>query len=109
MNEPAARPEQLDFPSYVNDGLDAAVAMLLLSRRIHVEDLAPIGQGLASVVFSGEAVEHGLSALTRLAALTPPGRTRDAGERGEAKGKFLSESSFWQALKDFAIPPMKRK
>lgn len=95
--------------AYVAEGLDAVLAMLLLSRRVHVESLSLIEPDLARVELSGEAVEQGLAAVAEVLTLAPQIYKRTRAKNADAvedpaKGASTA-GSLWQALKDFALPP----
>ena len=96
----------------VAEGLDAVLAMLLLAKRVHVESLSLIEPDLARVELSGEAIEQGLASLAEVMTLTPQAHKRtktkqkDADDEEESAKAGPSTSTFWQALKDFALPPV---
>lgn len=99
-------PEYAPFdPSMLLDqGLDTLLAVLLLSKRLHVEDFSLAGSRHAKIEVSGEAIEYGLASLVQILTLMPPdGGGRERSEQQET----AAGTSFWQSLKDFVLPPIK--
>ena len=102
--------EQSDEQSYEStgvmpEGLDAMLAMLLLAKRLHIEDLSLSGSDRAKVELSGEAIVQGLSTVAQIMNVLPPQRERvEAKSKGEKPDESVS-TSVWQALKEFALPP----
>ena len=103
MNEQSEE-KAYDTASAMPEGLDAVLAVLLLSRRLHIEDLAIAGSDRAKVELSGEAIMQGLSTVAQIMNVLPPQR-----DRAEVKSKEEKADepppSIWQALKEFALPP----
>lgn len=102
--------EQSDEQSYTSaaampEGLDVVLAVLLLSRRLHIEDLAIDGSDRAKVALSGEAIMQGLSTVAQLMSALPLQRDRVEVKSKEAKPDESVSTSVWQALKEFALPP----
>jgi len=98
----------------VAEGLDAVLAMLLLAKRVHVENITLVEPTIARVELSGEAIRYGLGALGQVVNLSPPGKAkqtrRDEDEEdGEGDSGEGGVGSVWQALKDFALPPTRRR
>lgn len=107
MEEDTRRRELTDRAAAMAEGLDVLLAALLLAKRIHVENISLAGPGLATADLSGELIENGLGALAQVMTLTPQTGKREKkkqAEEEESGGDQPAAHSFWQALKDFALP-----
>ena len=105
MNEQTGEPDYADAASTMADGLDAVLAMLLLSRRLHVEDLSLSGSDRAKIELSGEAIRQGLATMAQVMTILPAGKSQTEAQKGEAGHGETASPSIWQALKEFALPP----
>lgn len=104
MNEQSSE-QSYTSAAAMTEGLDAVLAVLLLSRRLHIEDLAISGSDRAKVELSGEAIMQGLSMVTQIMNILP---SQGDGVEVKNKGEKADEPatpSVWQALKEFALPP----
>lgn len=110
MDDEDQRYELTDRAAAMAEGLDMVLAMLLLTKRVHVENISLAGKGLAQAQISGEMVENGLHSLAQVMTLIPQadkrGKKRKAEDDEEDEDDAPAKPSFWQALKDFALPPM---
>lgn len=95
-------PDLADLAGAMHSSLDVMLAMLLLSKRIHVDNVAVTGMGRAKLDLSGEAIDEGLSLLAQ--TLAYQARRRQPGIAVQAE-EGDSSSSLWQALKEFVLPP----
>ena len=93
----------LDLAATVTESMDIVLAMLLLTRRARVETISLAGSDLARIEFSWEAIEHSLAALAQ------PIRLLSEYKRDQKRDAKNQAASFWQALKNFALPPPKKK
>lgn len=89
------------------EGLEAALAMLLLARRMRVDDFNLIGSGMANVIFSGEAIEKELAAFSQILAMPVQDKRKRKGREPEVAE--VAGPALWQAFKEFALPPLPKK
>ena len=106
MSEEPLQLDPFDLAKSVAEGAEAVLAMLLIARRVNIENIALVGPGLARVELSGDAIEQGLTALAQVMTLTPPKRRK---KHDDDEDEALPPPSFWQALKEFALPPVRKK
>lgn len=105
--EDAEAEEAPDLLEALMPDLDLLLAMLLFSRRVHVDNFALGKGGRAKLDLSGEGINDGLSLLMHAMSY---GNARIAEKRAmrqqvHQEKEEKEEESFWKALRDFALPP----
>jgi len=95
------------FANNATEGFETALAMLLLTRRMRVNDFNLIGSGLASVIFSGEAIEKELAVFSQIPTISEQDKSKK--KHKDTETEDADTFSFWQAFKEFALPPYPKK
>lgn len=85
-------------------GLDAILATLLLSRQVHVDNFSLAGSRQAKIELSGDGLDDdGLSTLSQVINLASQVSKINTKSR-TSEADSTTRSSFWHALKEFALP-----
>jgi len=72
-----------------------------------VNDFNLIGSGLASVIFSGEAIEKELAVFSQIPTISEQDKSKK--KHKDTETEDADTFSFWQAFKEFALPPYPKK